>query len=870
MEITSVKLYEIYNLIKKYEKAYEEYYEVFGKDTLQYSGVNKMFEYLPSDLKFDVEKGFISKDMSKEYLDALAEMQDNIREPYAAGKARFYKLLEINKKQTEDCEKADKKLKEAFQVKWENEDKDTKEESKDIKDSKKELEHINDLMRFYETSYTNSDALESVDGLAELVNGIKEAAENKFISESTAKTLIKPLQEIKDNIFNDEIHKQKMEEFSDVLQQKISNGEEEKGVFRSIVDGIDSLNIGKEETQHTMNATDTVKTQDEADKVLETQRQATKENQSRNNEAQEKALREQVSKNEEQKQGEKSEKNHALDPLKKAIDDYRFLLANGFSVYPAWVDLRKEIKASVNEGVITQQKAEELNDVLLNYDKASRLEALNEILNNDDYFTDKQYVIKAEKTKDNTDKKQEVKSAEEQLPQSKALDPRTVAQDQARLNEQISQLKPQEQVNIPAQDEVFDIKDNSNEAGRKRIQAMKEKHGIKFRDGHEAGVLIPKNIAEIMRSELGNSDIEKKYYEDIRKFVYDYTGIFNNGKGQDIGDFREKTSTVSENKHNAISEDQKQEAIEKIRNFIMTYDNLSSYDQGEANYELDKFSRYISSAAKEGLISGYEAAQYKDIIDNTYQKNDKRVSSEAVTKLWKLYKNQQSILSNSSQEQQPQSKALDPRTASQDQARVDDAFKPQEQNGQQDRKFGDRIRREDVPSFREGVKSITDKYKDQEQKKINREESQHTMTVADAAKTQDEADKVLETQRQVSKENSGKGNEEQEKTIREQVSKNEKQEKALDPRTASQDQARVDDAFKPQEEQKSQDKFSAFRAQLERKVPLEKDENTDNKKIDKPAAFKAGIENTKKLAENRQKAMMNYYMKKRKMEWDDH
>ena len=93
---------------------------------------------------------------------------------------------------------------------------------------------------------------------------------------------------------------QKLKDFS---KQQIKEYEEKNynNTSESNTDNIGSLNIGKEETQHTMNVADTAKTQDEADKALETQRQATKENQSRNNEAQEKAVREQVSKNKEQR-----------------------------------------------------------------------------------------------------------------------------------------------------------------------------------------------------------------------------------------------------------------------------------------------------------------------------------------------------------------------------------------------------------------------------------------------------------------------------------------------------------------------------------------------------------------------------------------
>lgn len=126
---------------------------------------------------------------------------------------------------------------------------------------------------------------------------------------------------------------QKLKDFS---KQQIKEYEEKNynNTSESNTDNIGSLNIGKEETQHTMNVADTAKTQDEADKALETQRQATKENQSRNNEAQEKAVREQVSKNKEQKeplqQNENGEKPNVDKPaaFKEGIEKTKQLAQN--------------------------------------------------------------------------------------------------------------------------------------------------------------------------------------------------------------------------------------------------------------------------------------------------------------------------------------------------------------------------------------------------------------------------------------------------------------------------------------------------------------------------------------------------------------
>ncbi len=78
--------------------------------------------------------------------------------------------------------------------------------------------------------------------------------------------------------------------------------------------------------------------------------------------------------------------------------------------------------------------------------------------------------------------------------------------------------------------------DISDEAGRIRIQAMKDKYGIKFQDG-SVGIRLPDGIDDIMRQELGKSPIEMRFYDDVRDFMRGYHGI-------DIGDFDNVAKTA--------------------------------------------------------------------------------------------------------------------------------------------------------------------------------------------------------------------------------------------------------------------------------------------------------------------------------------
>ncbi len=78
--------------------------------------------------------------------------------------------------------------------------------------------------------------------------------------------------------------------------------------------------------------------------------------------------------------------------------------------------------------------------------------------------------------------------------------------------------------------------DISDEAGRIRIQAMKDKYGIKFHDG-SVGIRLPDGTDDIMRQELGKSPIEMRFYDDVRDFMRGYHGI-------DIGDFDNVSKTL--------------------------------------------------------------------------------------------------------------------------------------------------------------------------------------------------------------------------------------------------------------------------------------------------------------------------------------
>lgn len=87
--------------------------------------------------------------------------------------------------------------------------------------------------------------------------------------------------------------------------------------------------------------------------------------------------------------------------------------------------------------------------------------------------------------------------------------------------------------------------------------------------------------------------------------------------------------------------DEYKKALEKIENFIMTYDNLSSYqDFGEAFYELDKFNKYISKATREGLIPQQLGTKYKELIKAVYGVDDQKKVSDTIAKMYDVLDSQ--------------------------------------------------------------------------------------------------------------------------------------------------------------------------------------------------------------------------------------
>ena len=123
---------------------------------------------------------------------------------------------------------------------------------------------------------------------------------------------------------------------------------------------------------------------------------------------------------------------------------------------------------------------------------------------------------------------------------SKADDALDVAQGLAKVDN-IADLKKLDDV-----DNVTDLRflNNSDEAGRIRIREIKDKYGIVFQDG-KGKIVLPDDVDAILRKELGNSQVELRFYDDVRDFIRGYND-FDIGPLNQVANDKVKSGTIVE------------------------------------------------------------------------------------------------------------------------------------------------------------------------------------------------------------------------------------------------------------------------------------------------------------------------------------
>ena len=178
-------------------------------------------------LRFDLEDAENDKQISKQMADKYSKLIDDFRH---GPNEVIQELLKLNNNYEQDVEAADKKLEKSIGVvgdamQWQ-----------DDNDDKTVLAEVQNLMGVFEQSYNDKGVLDSVDALCKVGDAIKKGLEEKKISRKTAEELMKPLVEIKDNMFDEQLCADKMRECNENLQQVLSKDGKEKSGKESKTD----------------------------------------------------------------------------------------------------------------------------------------------------------------------------------------------------------------------------------------------------------------------------------------------------------------------------------------------------------------------------------------------------------------------------------------------------------------------------------------------------------------------------------------------------------------------------------------------------------------------------------------------------------
>lgn len=192
------------------------------RDVFEYEGsiLNDEFINAYRALIFDLEDAENDKQISKQMADKYKELLDEFN--YDTGN-KIQELLTLNSNYQQDVEAADKKLENSLGIvgdvmQWQ-----------DDNDDKTALAEVQNLMGLFEQSYNDKGALNSVDALCKVGDAIKKGLEDKKISRKTAEELMKPLNEIKDNMFDEQLCDKKIREFKESLQSAMEKDGKEKG-----------------------------------------------------------------------------------------------------------------------------------------------------------------------------------------------------------------------------------------------------------------------------------------------------------------------------------------------------------------------------------------------------------------------------------------------------------------------------------------------------------------------------------------------------------------------------------------------------------------------------------------------------------------
>lgn len=596
MKNTLAALDYLHQLIDEFRAAFDENNRSLIGEPL------KFFRLISDELEQNKENGLLSEDMVQSYTDVLQEMMDNNGDYSDNTEQRFNKLSEINNIQTEDCVAADKKTSEVFDVKW-------KDNNSQVKDTKKDLQHISDLMRFYENSYEQDGALKSLDLFCEIASGIKKAVENKTISEKTANELFKPLENIRKKYFDNATQKNEMAQFNSVLRGRLSDANEkdsQRGILDTMVDGISSMRPKKED-QRNMQQVDVAKTQGEIDKALEEQRLADQEKSGNGNESQEKALREQKEKNEADKTKslpqESMTKEQVIEQIRQSVEKYGNIYKEKGSILEpevgeAWDEMTRVMSDAIKNKVVSDDVAKQIMDT---HENMRRLLLMSSVqLDGVENFKK----ILGE----HSDVRKEIVPEKKEVPQEQQTLFHSEVHKQG-VQKESTETKPltmEQKMRPQSRSELEDM-------GRARIEAFKEKYDLSI-----AGRKLynEKQWNQILDQELGFTDIEDTYKNDFIKGMLEYywkDPEIREGVRAEIPKPTIKAQTViTEEKPGPKQPEQKTEDRPSFWNELQAINSRHSDDKKESQTPQDKIQSFRAGIEKTKQLSKNRQQQMMD------------------------------------------------------------------------------------------------------------------------------------------------------------------------------------------------------------------------------------------------------------------
>ncbi|MCQ2571421.1 MAG: hypothetical protein MJ165_00260 [Alphaproteobacteria bacterium] len=213
MDTTLDILDEIGYLIKEFRGAYEDEGFLFGEEV---TNIRRKLNFAIQDA---LDAKLISPKMAQEYIDVIHEI-DSGRAGYDYTVDRIERLKEICNRQTEQYEQYDNKTTQAFDL---SQSLSLVGLNDNVEDSKLVLQNVKQFMKNYEEAYKQNGAMESGDLLCAVGQAIQKGVADKEITAETAERLVDILKDMKYNVFRDNTHQDKIQEFMVVLNNDMSN-----------------------------------------------------------------------------------------------------------------------------------------------------------------------------------------------------------------------------------------------------------------------------------------------------------------------------------------------------------------------------------------------------------------------------------------------------------------------------------------------------------------------------------------------------------------------------------------------------------------------------------------------------------------------